>query len=264
MKIISKKPEKTADISAARGKTGKEFRTLMLLAVFFIVGLYFFTGLIVDLVVPAISFETEAALFKNVLPAGLKKMDAAKKPADLKKAEAILNKLKTGENVPPLPFDLILIENEDPNAFAFPGGRIGLTTGLLKALKDDIEIAFVIGHELGHFYHRDHLRGFGRAAGFGIIMALVFGTSPGAESLSNIMNFVLMRNYSQDRETAADRFALDLVHAVYGQVKGTDRLFKIIRENKNIPDWAYMLSTHPSPSDRINELEKYAKQLKFK
>jgi len=128
-------------------------------------------------------------------------------------------------------------------------------------LKEDIEIAFVIGHELGHFYHRDHLRGFGRAVGFSILMAALFGSGGGAESFGNIIHFVLERTYSQDREHRADQYGINLVYRVYGKVDGTDRLFKILSKNEKLPGWAYMLSTHPSPGSRIQDLEKYALEL---
>ena len=114
---------------------------------------------------------------------------------------------------------------------------------------------------MGHLYHRDHLHGLGRAAGFGILTSIIFKVGPGAESFGNIINYVLQRSYSQDREKKADQFGLELVHAIYGKIEGTDRLFKILLENRKLPGWAYMFSTHPSPQQRIIDLEKFADKL---
>ena len=168
----------------------------------------------------------------------------------------ILELLKSDESVPPLPYELVLIKEKNPNAFAFPGGKIGLTTGLLDLLNDEIEMAFVLGHELGHFSNRDHLKGLGRAVGFGLAAAIIFKSEYGANSFGDMINFVLLRTYSQDREEKADRFGLELVYSKYGSINGTDHLFNILKEKDKLPSWAYMFSTHPSPQKRILGLQK--------
>jgi Zn-dependent protease with chaperone function len=260
MKIVHKRPEATADVSSARGTAGKEFWQLVLYAVVLLIALYFIIGFMVDFVVSRISFETEAKIFKHYkLPEVTPR--TPENVNHLKKAAAILETLRTSKKVPPLPYHLILIDTEESNAFAFPGGTVGITTGLVEKLNDEIKIAFVIGHELGHFHNRDHLVGLGRAAGFGIVSAILLDTGFGTKSFRNIIEFVLQRSYSQDREKKADQFGLELVYSLYGKVKGTDHLFKILHEEKKMPEWAYMFSTHPSPKERISSLEKYALEL---
>ncbi|HIA01310.1 MAG TPA: hypothetical protein EYN66_05285 [Myxococcales bacterium] len=61
------------------------------------------------------------------------------------------------------------MDDDDVNAFAAPGGRIYLTRGLLRKVKNENELAFIVGHELGHFKHKDQLRALGYKA---IIWAL--------------------------------------------------------------------------------------------
>ena len=260
MKINYKQPRSTSDISSARGSSGREFWQLVLSAVLLLVGLYFVIGFAVDQIVARVSFETEAKIFQAFQPMKSEPSDDQDRRR-LALAHKILETFKTDEKVPPLPYRLILLENEAPNAFAFPGGTIGITTGLLEMLKEEIEIAFVIGHELGHFYNRDHLQGLGRAAGFGVAMAILFDTGSGAESFGNIVNFVVQRSYSQEREIKADRFGLKLVYGAYGKVEGTDRLFSLLLEQTDIPEWAYMFATHPSPKERIGRLEQSAREI---
>lgn len=260
MKISNKQPRKTADISSARGSTLREFWKLVLSAVLLLVGLYFVIGFAVDQLVARISVETEAKLFQALQPQRTDPPTAQDRQR-LDRARNILETFKNDPGVAQLPYSLILVENEAPNAFAFPGGTIGLTTGLLDLLTEDIEVAFVIGHELGHFAGRDHLQGLGRTAGFGIAMALLFDMGSGAEWFANIVNFVFQRGYSQEQEIQADRFGLELVFGAYGKVAGTDRLFNLLLEKKDLPKWAYMFATHPSPKDRIRNLEKIAQEL---
>jgi Zn-dependent protease with chaperone function len=259
MKIVNKPVIETADISSARGTGANEFWKLVLSAIVLLVGLYYLTGFTVDLIVTRISYKNEARIFKHFT---FPEVTDGKEenPPGFDKAKSILESMKQDNAVPPLPYSLTLIDHEEPNAFAFPGGMIGVTSGLLEALDEEIEIAFVIGHELGHFHNRDHLRGLGRAVGFGVIMA-IFSSSSGTGSFSNLMNLVLQRNYSQDRERKADYFGLKQVYSIYGKVEGTDRLFKLINEKNKTPQWAYMFSTHPSPEERIRDLEAYGRIL---
>ena len=261
MKIVSRQPKATADISSARGSAGNELWKLVLSAVLLLVALYFILGWTVDFAVGRISFEMEARIFSDYQPPA-DANDEGEHEAYLKRAESILSKLTQSDSVPPLPYRLVVIDNEAPNAFAFPGGTIGVTTGLLDVLNEEIEVAFVLGHELGHFKHRDHLQGMGRAIGFGIVLYTVFGSSPGADSLGSMIDFALQRDYSQDRELRADRFGVSLVHATYGKVEGVDRLFRILLEKGTLPGWAYMFSTHPAPAKRVEDLKRFARGLR--
>lgn len=260
MKIINRQPRKTADVSSARGSSFREFWKLVLSAIGLLAGLYFLVGAAVDQIVARVSYETEARIFQAFQPEP-SEPSTEKDRERLAQARKILDRFVVDPRVPPLPYALILVENEAPNAFAFPGGTIGITTGLLEILTEKIEIAFVIGHELGHFYNRDHLQGLGRAAGFGILMAILFDKGSGAGLFGNIVNVVFQRTYSQKREIEADRFGLELVYGAYGKVDGTDRLFSLLLENKDLPEWAYMFATHPSPKVRIINLEKSAEVL---
>lgn len=261
MKINYRQPKDTADVSSARGTAGKELWQLVLYAVVLLITLYLIIGLTVDFVVSRISFETEAKIFKFYNLPATKKQDTPKQK-QLEKAAAILAKLQSDPTVPQLPYQLVLIEHEKPNAFAFPGGTIGVTSGLLDVLDKEIEVAFVLGHEMGHFYNRDHLQGMGRAIGLRVIMAIVFSSGSGAESFGNMIEFVLQRGYSQEKEKEADRFGLELVYSMYGKVDGVDRLFQILLDEHTLPGWAYMFSTHPSPLERINDLKSYAAALR--
>lgn len=260
MKIVNRQPQETADVSSARGTAGRELWQLVLLATLLLIALYFVLGWLVDFTVAKISFETEAKLFKFYRLPLAEEEDAADHP-DFGQAQSILARLTDSPRVAPLPYRLVILDEKTPNAFAFPGGTIGVTSGLLDLLDEEIEIAFVLGHELGHFAHRDHLQGMGRALGFRMVMMIVFGSGPGANSLGDMVEFVFQRDYSQESERQADCFGLELVHGAYGHVDGVDRLFRILLEKGALPGWAYMFATHPSPKERIAYLKSYAQKL---
>jgi Zn-dependent protease with chaperone function len=258
MKMVNRPLGEAANASAERNTAMPELRRLMFFAVLLAVGLYLGIGLIVDLIVPRISTETEAKLFGSATFG----LAVSKTPDDrLERAERILAELTKDKSVPALQYRLAIIVSDKPNAFAFPGGRIGVTTGLLDLLEEDVELAFVLGHELGHFRNRDHLRGMGRAIGVGVAYAVVFGGDMGNGSLSKIFQYILQRGYSRRQENSADHFGVDLVYRAYGKTDGIDELFKILHQAKDLPEWAYMFSTHPSPGDRIDKLQSYADEL---
>lgn len=259
MKIVNRQPKETADASSARGTAGRELWQLLLSAVVLLIMLFIVIGWTVDVIVARISFETEAKVFKHFALPPAKRQDAPNQ-VHVEKAGAILVTLQSDPSLPPLPYRLVIIKQEKPNAFAFPGGTIGITSGLLEVLEEDLAVAFVLGHELGHFHNRDHLQGMGRAIGIRVVMATIFGA--GSESFGNLIEFILQRDYSQDSEKAADRFGLELVYRAYGEMEGVDRLFQIIQDERKTPEWAYMFSTHPSPGQRFENLKAYASVLR--
>lgn len=261
MKIVNRQPTKTADASSNRDDMWKELRHLLVYATLLVVFVFFAVGWVVDLIVPAISTEREVSLFSNWKPGEKLSTEEQKR---LQPAREILDQLVQDPAVPKLPYRLILIKNSTPNAFAFPGGTIGLTTGLLDALDSQTALTFVLAHELGHFHQRDHLRGLGRAIGGSIAFATIFGGEMGSSKLPNTFRFILNRSYSRKQEEGADRFALGLVFRTYGETEGCDQLFRVLQKSDKTPEWAYMLSTHPAPMQRIEQLKKEAEQLKRK
>jgi len=77
---------------------------------------------------------------------------------------AVLSKRKT------LKYTFTVLDDKLVNAFAAPGGYVYITTGILKRLKNESEIAGVLGHEIGHIVHRHSLKAIQRSmiAQFGL------------------------------------------------------------------------------------------------
>ncbi len=97
--------------------------------------------------------------------------------ADLKKAKLPDNEKNeltaylsvTGRNLarfssrPELPWTFGVIENETPNAFSAPGGYVIVTTGLLKKITNEAQLAGVLAHEIAHIVHRHSLKRYKQA-----------------------------------------------------------------------------------------------------
>ena len=262
MRIVNRQPRQTADISAEKDSAFPELAKLMMLAIVTILSLYYGIGVLVDFSVSHISYQREAELFRSFSFSdeffGDRTTDNKEK---LLRLQAILDTLSRHRDAPPIPFTLAIIDDVDPNAFAFPGGIIGVTTGMLELIDGEVELAFVLGHELGHFHNRDHLRGLGRAIGVGLGYALVFGGQVESQGLAKVMLSVLERGHSRAQESSADRFGVKLVFDQYGATEGFDRLFRFLQKQHDTPVWTGMFATHPAPGDRITELLAYVDQL---
>ncbi len=151
-----------------------------------------------------------------------------------------------------------------PNAFALPGGAVVVTAGLLERVESENELAFILGHELGHFRDRDHLRGLGRQVVSALAMTVI-GVAAGGGGVTDFMviaNHVNDRRFSREQELAADRFGLEIVHREYGHVAGADDFFKHVSDEGSVWDSraASYLSTHPWSEDRIRRLRALAEE----
>ncbi len=238
----------------------KETLVLVAAVLGLVIVLYFVVGWTVNLMLPLISFEREQRWFGDLHLADHESPEHSKNDASLNRAGLVLDRLTGLPDTPPLQFSLILLSDSDPNAFALPGGTIAVTSGLLDLLDEDVALAFVLGHELGHFAHRDHLRGLGRRVGNTLVWTILFGNT-GADLAGEHLTRFLDLSYSRGQEEKADAYGLRLVFESYGTVEGTDRLFAWLEANRNLPEWASLLTTHPDPGDRIENLRKVAEQL---
>jgi predicted Zn-dependent protease len=151
-------------------------------------------------------------------------------------------------------YRVLYIANPTINAMAIPGDRIIIYKGLLDEMESENELMMVLGHELGHFAHRDHLRQMGRGILLQLVMAGVLGDvgSLQAIALSSATTLDNSR-FSQEQEYQADRFGLDLLQQTYGQVAGASDFFA--RLSQKLGSNIDFLTTHPGATNRVQRIE---------
>ena len=76
-----------------------------------------------------------------------------------------------------------VIEDSTENAFALPGGRVYILSGLLRRANDPDELAGVVAHELGHVAHRDQIRALLHDGGVSFLVGLLFGDVTGSSTI---------------------------------------------------------------------------------
>ncbi len=226
--------------------------TLFLLTVFWILGLF------VDRAVDYITPEMEAMIFSSA--DGSESVDNSNpRQAELQRmVDALLECIQIG-----YPLDVHLIDLDDANAFAFPGGRIFIFNGLLDKVVSENGLSFVLAHELAHFKNRDHLRGMGRGIVFTAVSALLTGAgSDFTQLFAPTANFS-QAQYSQERESKADEQALQVLGCYYGHAGGATEFFEAMKpdDDKTSNVFGHYFSSHPEAVERIDNLHRLAKEI---
>ncbi len=161
-------------------------------------------------------------------------------------------------------WEVNLIGSNQINAFCMPGGKIAFYTGILEKLQlTDDEVAMVMGHEVAHAL-REHARermgksavtqGVARIGG--VIAAGIFGIDPRVtDTLARGGANLLALEFSREDESEADLVGMEIAaKAGFDPRAGVSLWQKMSANNKGAPpQW---LSTHPSGSSRIAEIEK--------
>ena len=146
------------------------------------------------------------------------------------------------------------------------GGHLMVTQGAVDKLKHENEIAFVICHELGHFYGRHVVKAMGRGISLAVLSALVGVQETGASFVNQASEFGGL-SFSRKQETEADHFAMDCLNQHYGHVAGFDRFFKEVRKEEGVISGSKLMSyssSHPATKDRIDRLNAYIKKQGYK
>lgn len=211
---------------------------------------------LVDLLLWFVPPEKEIRMFDAWLPENI--ATVAIDDPRLESLEVLLARLSRHWPDAEYPFRVEIDESDEANAMAYPGGLIVVTAGLIEQAQSENELAFILGHELGHFRNRDHIRGLGRGAVLLILFTAISSSDNSAAMGSSIANLTLS-GFSRSQEGRADRFGLELVHAEYGHVAEAWRFFERL-DDARVGRLQSYLSTHPPPRNRIERLEEHARE----
>ncbi len=160
---------------------------------------------------------------------------------------------------PDLPWRFGVIESEDINAFAAPGGYIFLTKGLYRRLTNEAELAGVLGHEIGHVIRKHHLKLLQKSQAIAALGSF-FGSKLRNENeiVQNLIGNgaeIVARGLDKDAEYEADRIGLVLgARAGYDAYALPAVLAEIGHVAKGDQRVSLLFKTHPLPEDRLGHL----------
>lgn len=170
---------------------------------------------------------------------------------------------------PGMPFSFRAVNAAYINAYAFPGGSIAATRGILVELNNEAELAGLLGHEIGHVCARHAAEQAGKgtlaqlllagasiatsAAGYGDAANLVQG-------LGGIGAGALLAHYSRDNEREADGLGMEYMTRAGYSPQGMVGLMEILQQNgRNRPGAIeLMFSTHPMSDERMRDAKQAA------
>ena len=175
-----------------------------------------------------------------------------------RRVQEVGNRIAAISPQPDWDWEFTLFENDSPNAFALPGGKVGVNTGLFKVAKNDDQLAAVMGHEVAHAIarHGNERMSQGILAQGG---AAAVGVASGGDRAATI-SAVLAAQYlftlpnSRTQESEADHIGLlYMAEAGYDPRAAVD-LWRNM-EAAGAGGQLEWMSTHPSPGNRIKRLQ---------
>lgn len=170
-------------------------------------------------------------------------------------------------------FDFFLVDASDLNAFALPGGYIGVHYGLILAAETESELAAVLAHEIAHITQRHHMRRYTQAQGSSMTMtaALIAAVLLGAQSqevgeaaMASIAAGAAQSqvDFTRANEQEADRVGIALLADAGFDPQSMPAFFERLQKNSRLygPQAPEFLRTHPVTTSRIADSRSRANQ----
>lgn len=167
-----------------------------------------------------------------------------------------------GSDEAPDNWEVVVFEDSSPNAFALPGGKIGVHTGMLKVAESPAQLAAVIGHEVGHVLARHGAErvseNFATQGGLAAINLILSQRGENYDLLMGALGlgaqFGVLLPHSRTQESEADTIGLDLMAKAGFDPRQSVALWRNMEKagGGQPPEF---LSTHPSHGTRIENLQ---------
>jgi len=190
----------------------------------------------------------------------------ASKPIDDPAVQQYVNKVglwvALQSDRPDLPWHFAVVDTDDIDAFAAPGGYVFITRGLLLHMHSEAELAGVLGHEITHVVLKHHLKELQRAARMNLAGQAAEAelqrnghSTALADKVADATRNLYSKGLDKDDEFDADRAGVVLAtragYEPYGLLAVLQTLEGVDPKSGKVQ---LLLATHPSPADRIAAL----------
>ncbi|MBC7623326.1 MAG: M48 family metalloprotease [Aeromicrobium sp.] len=184
---------------------------------------------------------------------------------------------------PDLPWTFGVIDTPTINAFALPGGKVFVSIGLVKRLNNESELAGVLAHEIAHVMQRHQVKAIQSARTSSAVQGIAeseasdriarsgagrnaltgaLANAAAGEAIDFVKNGAFLRPLDKALEFEADRIGATLAaragYDPYGLVSAIQILSGLKSEDSGM---SLLMSTHPTPNNRLIELEKFSATL---
>ncbi len=206
------------------------------------------------------STEREVNIGRAIARQVEKQLKISHDPEYVKRVNRIGEKIASVCDRQEIHYYFYVIDEDIKNAFSLPGGYVYVYKGLMDILNDD-ELAFVVGHEVGHIVLRHAIKKLQAAMGMNLLVLASTRAETGpdfAEGLSFALAQIMVA-YSRQDEFEADELGAKYTKlAGFNPESGLSVLKKLYEEEKKAPlrPLSYF-RTHPYPPQRIAHLKEY-------
>lgn len=155
-----------------------------------------------------------------------------------------------------------VLDSDEVNAFALPGGYVFVNRGLIERAADGHEVGGVLAHEITHVIERHGLQNLVREMGLMLILYALAGDSGAIEQFlaANAANMASM-SFSREQERVADEGGARIMYSTGLDPTGLVRFMQqLATEEGALEESLVMLSSHPASSDRAEELSELMAQ----
>jgi len=164
-------------------------------------------------------------------------------------------------------YHFLLLDSDEINAFACPGGLIMVTRGLVSCCANEDALAAVLAHEIGHVEGKHGLRAIKKSRLTGALTIIAaegtrnFGSEEMAQlvdelegSITDITQTLVNNGYSRDFEREADEISVTILARIGYNARGLEAMLVEMQRRWN-PEGPGFMQTHPSPRDRLTDVQ---------
>jgi len=167
---------------------------------------------------------------------------------------------------PEIDYHFAVLNTDNPNAFATPGGYVFVSVGLLRLLKNEAQLAGVLGHEIAHITQKHALQTLQRSKMLSGLSGLTMAAMNKDEGLfdqviNEVSNVLFTRGLDKNLEFEADQFGMEYAYRMGYHPAGLKDFIKILGQSSSMES-SIFLSTHPSPGARFQALGRLLPQYK--
>ncbi|MEW5702799.1 MAG: M48 family metallopeptidase [Candidatus Zixiibacteriota bacterium] len=161
---------------------------------------------------------------------------------------------------PNLEWEFHVIESDQINAFAIPGGHVYFYTGILRMMDDEAELAAVMAHEVSHVVGRHSVKSLQAALGGVLALQIALGdrSEGAAGKLAGMALGIALTGYGRGHELEADRYGVYYMQKAGYNPSGARSMFTKLAElggGQSHGFFEKLASTHPETQERIAKID---------
>jgi predicted Zn-dependent protease len=165
---------------------------------------------------------------------------------------------------PNLKWTFIVLDTDGVNAFAAPGGFVHVTRGALALIRNEAELADVLGHEIAHVTEKHTVRAIEKSRGLGAAAKLTRKEFL-SQAVDRGYSMVIENQFDRNQEKAADKVGVTLANHVGYQPSGLGAfLERLSARNANLKEPSGMFASHPDTQARLDALRQVIASAKLK